>query len=272
MKEQYVVGIHGVPRSGTSWLGQLINASPVVNFKFQPLFSYAFKDYFNLESSCDEVNNFLSEIAVSDDDFINLKDKNLLGDYPAFEKSEIKTHLVFKQVRYHYLIEKVLTCRKDAKFILIVRNPLEVLNSWRKAPREFHPGWDFNEEWFFANRKNLQRKEEYFGYAKWKEATIMFHDLGERYKDQVKIVDYNRLRENTLESISEIYCFIDLEIATQTKDFIGQSQNIKDNHPNSVYKSSKKRLSHKVEIPKDIQDYIFDDLKNSNLNYLLDDV
>lgn len=271
MKEQYVIGVHGVPRSGTSWLGQLINASPYVNFKFQPLFSYRFQKYLNLNSTCEEVNNFLSEVSVSDDAFINLKDESLLGSYPVFNKSDVTTHLVFKHVRYHYLIETILNCRKDAKFILIVRNPLEVLNSWRKAPREFYPEWDFNEEWLEANKKNSEREGEYFGYAKWKEATILYHDLKQKYEDQIKIVDYNYLRENTLESISDIYRFINLELDIQTEDFIKQSRNKKDNHPNSVYKSSEKRVSYKDEIPQHIQDYIFNDLKHSNLSYLLDD-
>ena len=34
----------GVPRSGTSWFGELFNSSPRVAYRFQPLFSYAFKD------------------------------------------------------------------------------------------------------------------------------------------------------------------------------------------------------------------------------------
>ena len=34
------VAIFGVPRSGTSWLGQIFNSSPMVAYRFQPLFSY----------------------------------------------------------------------------------------------------------------------------------------------------------------------------------------------------------------------------------------
>jgi hypothetical protein len=271
MEEKNIVGIHGVPRSGTSWLGQLINASPLVNFKFQPLFSYAFKDYLDSNSSCTEINDFFSQIAIRKDSFMNLKDKNLLGKYPVFKKEQRLTHLVFKHVRYHFLIENILKCRNDIKFILIVRNPLEVLNSWRKAPREFDSKWDFEKEWFYANSKNLKRKEEYFGYLKWKEASSLFHELGTIYKDQIKIVDYNQLRVNTLMTTKDIYNFINLEFDEQTEKFISTSKNIEDSHSNSVFKSSKKRISYKFEIPKNIQEYVFNDLKKSNLNYLLDD-
>ena len=41
------IAIHSVPRSGSSWLGQILNSSLKVCFRFQPLFSYAFKDYLN---------------------------------------------------------------------------------------------------------------------------------------------------------------------------------------------------------------------------------
>jgi hypothetical protein len=211
MNEKFIIGIHGVPRSGTSWLGQLINASPFVNFKFQPLFSYAFKDYLSSNSKCIEINDFFCKISQSNDPFINLQDKSLLGKYPVFKKDQYATHLVFKHVRYHYLIEKILKCKDNIRFILIVRNPLEVLNSWRKAPREFKPEWDFHKEWLYARAKNLDRKEEYFGYSKWKEATLLFHQLETQYTSQVKIVDYNQLRINTFKIAKEIYDFISLE-------------------------------------------------------------
>ena len=41
------IGLHGVPRSGTSWLGNIFNSSPDLTYKHQPLYSYAFKNYLN---------------------------------------------------------------------------------------------------------------------------------------------------------------------------------------------------------------------------------
>jgi hypothetical protein len=40
------VAIFGCPRSGTSWLGQIFNSAPAVQYRYQPLFSYEFKDWF----------------------------------------------------------------------------------------------------------------------------------------------------------------------------------------------------------------------------------
>ena len=58
---QYVA-IHSVPRSGSTWLGQIFNSHPKVNFRYQPLFSYAFKDYLNEASSSEDIEAFFKNI------------------------------------------------------------------------------------------------------------------------------------------------------------------------------------------------------------------
>lgn len=270
MRESTIVGIQGVPRSGTSWLGQLINASPKVNFKFQPLFSYAFKDYLNETSSREEVLKFFEEISSSNDDFINLRDTDLLGEYPSFTKDQNLTHLVFKQVRYHFLIEHFIQQLSDIKFILIIRHPLEVLNSWRKAPREFKPEWDFKKQWLEADLKNLGRKEEYFGYLKWKEASELFLKLSKQYSTNVVLVHYDELNLNTTSELKRIYDFIGLEMENQVMDFITESRSKAKQHPNSVFKSNRNSTElYRKEIPEKIQDFIEKDLKESPLKNIL---
>jgi hypothetical protein len=266
MKESRIVGIHGVPRSGTSWLGQLINASAKVNFKFQPLFSYAFKDYLNETSSKEKILKFFDEISISDDDFINLRDKDLLGEYPNFKKDPNPTHLVFKQVRYHFLIEHLLKTLPQIKFVLIIRHPLEVLNSWRKAPREFDPQWDFEKEWIKAELKNFDRKEEYFGYQKWKEASELFLRLKEQYASNVILVPYNDLNKDPYIELQKIYKFIGLEMEEQVFEFVRESRSKAKQHTNSVFKSSQnsKELYQK-EVPKKIQEFVAKDLEESPL-------
>ena len=39
------LALFGCPRSGTSWLGQIFNSAPDVAYRYQPLFSYEFKDW-----------------------------------------------------------------------------------------------------------------------------------------------------------------------------------------------------------------------------------
>ena len=57
-----IISINGVPRSGTSWLGQIINSSPDVAFRFQPLFSYTHKGALREDSSVMEIMKFYGDI------------------------------------------------------------------------------------------------------------------------------------------------------------------------------------------------------------------
>ena len=51
-----------MPRSGTSWLSQIFDSHPDTKFKLSPLFSYAFKNAVNIESSKKEWLKFLDGI------------------------------------------------------------------------------------------------------------------------------------------------------------------------------------------------------------------
>ena len=67
------VAIFGVPRSGTSWLGQIMNSSPNVAYRYQPLFSYAFKDYLDEQSSAEDIQHFHEELLTTEDEFVTQK-------------------------------------------------------------------------------------------------------------------------------------------------------------------------------------------------------
>ncbi len=153
------IAIHSVPRSGSSWIGQIFNSSPTVNFKFQPLFSYAFKSALNEKSSKNEIDTFFKDISQSDDDFLIQQDKIDNGNYPKFKKNNLFTHIAYKEVRYHNIQENMLKINSDIIVIGIVRNPYAVINSFLKAPREFRKDLNWNEldEWQYANKKNLRR-------------------------------------------------------------------------------------------------------------------
>ena len=69
------IAIHSVPRSGSSWLGQIFNSSVKVCFRFQPLFSYVFKGYLDEKSSREDILTFFKLIAKSNDDFLLQSDK-----------------------------------------------------------------------------------------------------------------------------------------------------------------------------------------------------
>ena len=131
-----IVSIHGVPRSGTTWLGHIFNSHQNVAFRYQPLFAYRFRDRIDLNSSRKEVYSFLDDLYhCLDDAFILNKPEMASKIHPKFKKVENPSFLVMKMVRFHYMIKKFLDTIDDVKVIGIVRNPLAVINSWLSSPR-----------------------------------------------------------------------------------------------------------------------------------------
>lgn len=265
------LAIYSVPRSGSSWLGEIINSSHSVNYCFQPLFSYAFKSQLNSESSYDEINDFFESISKSDDDFIRQKSERDLGRKPRFVKSN-EQYIAFKEVRYLNIIKNLLSKDREVKVIGLVRNPISVLNSWKNAPREFREdlGWNFELEWKSANLKNEGRVEEYFGYNKWKEAALLFDDLQTEYPDRFLIVNYNDLVSNLNDTVHNIFDFLKLPVTEQTTAFLETTAKKGQSGTYSVYNGrSETNSDWKNILPRHITEEIVSDCKMSNLTKYL---
>lgn len=261
------IAIHSAPRSGSSWLGQILNSSPKVCFRFQPLFSYAFKDYLNDKSSREDVVGFFENIAKSSDDFLLQKDKIENGEYPLFKKDGILTHIIYKEVRYHNILENLLAQDKDLKVIGLVRNPFAVISSFLNSPREFRKdlGWIEEEEWRYALKKNLNKSEEFFGYEKWKEVYFIFKELEREYKDRFLLVRYDDLIGDTVNHVKKIFKFCDMEINEQTYSFIQRSNASGKEAVYSVYRDKKQDINWVNTLDKVIQSMIEVDLKKNGM-------
>ena len=60
-----------MPRSGTSWIGQIVDSCPDVRYKMSPLFSYEFKNQIPEVASREQWERVFSGAYESQDDFIN---------------------------------------------------------------------------------------------------------------------------------------------------------------------------------------------------------
>ncbi|SFQ35994.1 sulfotransferase family protein [Salibacterium halotolerans] len=265
-----VISIHGAPRSGTSWLGQLFDSSPETRYKFQPLFSYTFKDYINLHSSPQDIEHFFQSVYSTDDHFLDQQDKKEKGYYPVFEnKDNDPDFLVMKMVRYHYLIQYLLTNSPELQVIGIVRNPCGVMNSWRKAPREFLQEWDFNEEWYFGTSKNKFRPEEYYGFHRWKEQAHMFLWLQKNFPQQFKLIRYEDLVGHTEDVVKDLFSFVELPMNDQTQRFIEKSKSVHQDDVYSVYKGNKEVDDWKNELDISIINKIKSELLQTELEHFI---
>ena len=236
---QHVISIHGAPRSGTSWLGQIFRSHSDVAYRFQPLFSYRFKDRIGTASSDDEIHKFLKELyEVTEDAFI-LGDwrKELEPQISDAKKADHPSWLVWKEVRYHHLIEKFLLAVRDQKVVGIIRNPCAVINSWLQAPKEFKQEWDVQSEWRYAPAKNQGRIEEYNGFEKWKELSLLFLELQRRYPDRFIFIQYEDLVTQPVQQVEMLFSFLNLHMEQQVIDFINASQSRHVDDAYSVFKS-----------------------------------
>jgi len=265
------IAIHSVPRSGSSWVGQIFNSSPNVIFRFQPLFSYAFKDFLSPHSTKDDIELFFNNIIESEDDFLTQKESVENGIYPKFSKDSNITHIVYKEVRYHHILENMLEVDPDITVIGLIRNPYAVINSFLNAPREFRKdlGWNELEEWRYAEKKNLGRPEEFNGYEKWKEVALLFRKLKKHYPNRFYLLKYDDLLSNTMEEVEKLFGFCKIMMSDQTRLFLKDSSQNDKPDPYSVYKIKRADDAWKKSLHPQIVDEITHDLKISDLEEYL---
>ena len=268
MNFQNVIYITGVPRSGTSWLGQIVNSSPLVRFRFQPLFSYEFKNRVNEDSSKEALEHFFQCLYQAETDFITQKDKIESGEYPVFEKLQSQTHLAFKENHYQSMIEPILRRLPYVKVTGIIRNPCAVINSWSRNVKEFPSGSDIMKEWRFASCKN-KGNEDYFGYFKWKEVANAYLDLHIKYPENFYLLQYENLVKSPVLITKDIFSFAGLLFEEQTKSFLDKSTSEHNESYYSVFKVKKSTEDWKNELHSHIQAEIMEDLKNTRLEKFL---
>ncbi|QSS96387.1 sulfotransferase domain-containing protein [Psychroflexus sp. ALD_RP9] len=259
------IGLFSVPRSGSSWLGEIMNSSPEVLYKFQPNFAYSFSYCLDEHSNLSEIDNFYNQLLATKDAFVNGK-LSISGQKREFHfKKNMPETLLFKETHYLNILPNLLKV-SDTKIIGLVRSPFAVINSWLKIPKEFDPSWNVKEEWLNANKKNEGKSTHYFGYNKWKEATFLFLDLKKQYPEQFYLVNYKNLITETQNEIKQLFKFCDLEYTRQTESFIEQSTSSTSTDAYHVFKQKKDDLDWKKTLPKFIEDGINADEDFNKLN------
>jgi hypothetical protein len=264
------IAIHGVPRSGTTWIGALFDSCPVVRYVNQPLFSYAFKDRLSLSSTASDIQDFFREIAISDDEFINQTSQKSKRSFPVFPKQDTEA-VCYKEARYHHLIPHLLKTDDELVMFMIIRNPLSVISSWEKAPKEFNPQeMVLLEEWRAAEKKNRNRPEEWYGFDKWKEFSNMAFEMVRLYPGRCHIIEYTELLLETEATVRRCFEFCDIPFGPQTIDFIQESRS-KDMTADaySVFRVKQNDELWRGSLPTEIIEAITKELRGTELERFL---
>lgn len=261
------VAIHSVPRSGSSWLGSIFDSSPNTKYRYQPLFSYTHKGQLSPCSSAMEIDGFFNEILNTQDSFVLQKEAIEQGLVPRFEK-EKPTHVVYKEVRYHHVLENMLSQDPEIKVVGLIRNALAVISSWLKAPKEFKKelGWKIEDEWRFASSKNMNKEEEFNGFEKWKETVFMFLKLQKKFPNQFYLLNYDDLLINKHETIKDVFDFCKLNYTKSTQDFLDMRSEKINQDAYSVFKTKSRDVSWQTSLPSFIIEAICSDEEFQFLN------
>ncbi|MEQ9064808.1 MAG: sulfotransferase [Vicingaceae bacterium] len=270
MSFKKIIDINGVPRSGTSWLSQIIDSCEDVRFKFQPLFSDSFKNALNLSSSRNEIIEYFETLYNFEDDYldnIKLKRQNI---YPIFrDKAGSPSILSSKHVTHHYLLPYLLKTISEYNVIIIIRNPCAVLSSFKHYPSDFNHNWDFKDEWEFAPKRGKFRPENYFGFNKWKEFAKLSIELKKIFSNRVYLVKYEELMKNPDSETEKIFNFYGMRLGDQTRKFINSSIQINKSDPLSVYKSDRDVNKWKADFNIEIMQKIYSDIESTELAQFL---
>lgn len=240
-----------MPRSGTSWLGQIFDSSPDVAFRMEPLFAYRFKNIINDKSSKEEIIKFFTAVYLTDDDFIHQKESRAKGIYDSFKKNPKQEFLVVKTTRHHNLLERYLRMVEAIEIISIVRHPCAVISSWINTEREFTAkACTVENDW----RSGECRKDgdgEFWGFNDWLSVTHQHVEFSQKYSN-FNIVKYADLIHDSESVINNLFKGLSIPYTMQTSDFLKNCNSRHNNDPYSVFKSTDVENKWKDKLDKSI--------------------
>lgn len=213
--------ILGVPRSGTSWLNEILNSHPEIRSLYQPLHSYTFPlGHQELESDS-RLEGLFSSLLSSDDPFINMKIGSGKSDYNFTAEPNLRA-IGFKETHF---LQEILNAVERVDFfraICIVRDPRETLRSWLNHPREFTEHEKFEEVWKSGGVRNT-REGNYFGFDAWLNFLNMALKLRDTDPSKICFVSYHNLKKNGEVEIRKVLEFLNTNWAPEVGEYLYSS-------------------------------------------------
>ena len=255
----HVVWLGGMPRSGSSWLAQILASHPDTRLKLCPLFSYEFKNALDRESSLEDWNTLFADVYRARSDYLDQDFLRRDGLVPGFvEQHETPAWLVVKSVRFHELWAHAVAMGVEAKTLYIVRDPIDCIASWVFNEREFPAAADIEREW----RSGACRKTgvgEYWGFDDWLRVTQLHVNLERQYPERVRLVAYDDLARAPQDQTDAILGWLGLDQHDQTTRFIEQSRARHSDDPRAVFKDP----SELNQLHRRLPDHIVDTIRTA---------
>ncbi|MFT5876444.1 MAG: hypothetical protein ACJA2N_000611 [Salibacteraceae bacterium] len=114
--------------------------------------------------------------------------------YEIKAKMESCNGFIAKELNMQNQVDQILEIYPDAKFIHLVRNPLEQAASWMKTPLFFSTPIQVTQEWKIVQNKVLELKSKYPDSI----ITLRYEDLVSNTREQMKaVLTFCNLEEDT---------------------------------------------------------------------------
>lgn len=257
-----------MPRSGTSWLGQIFASHPDTRFKLDPLFSYAFKDSLDAESSGADWRELFANAYSTADEYMDQDFLRRDGLVPTFDKSPDPSWLVIKAVRRHQLIRNLLEIVDDLRVVLLVRDPRAMIASWLQHPREFPDGADPRTEWRSGSCRKTS-ENEFWGFDDWLWVTKEFEEISSDSPDRAYLLRYEDLLGDTRTAVESLFSWCGLDLDPQTTDFL-TAGTVHDSRGWSVFKSPEELRSRSLKLDEDVEASMINEVRMAGLEHFLD--
>ena len=260
-----IIWVNGLPRSGTSWLCQIIDSSPQVAFRMAPLFSWQFRDRMRIDDDDIAWSLFFKEVYRTNDAWMLQTERRKSGLFPSFASKQVHPGvLVVKDVRHHDYIPRLLQLPIDFHVVHIIRDPRAAICSWLTDPKQFPATADTLVHW----RSGAVRKispHEFWGFEDWKKLTAYYLRAKEEHPDRVHLVRFEELAADPLRWGRALYEELGLEWSDQTEAFIQNSTSAHASDPSSVFKDRSVMWRWKTDLPTTIAEQIEADLAGTLL-------
>lgn len=254
-----------MPRSGSTWVSQLLAAHPAVRMKFCPLFSYEFKDRCDATSSPAEWRTLFEEVYRTPGEFLDQEHLRQHGHVPSFDQREPEPPvLAIKSNRYHHLTPSIFEALPEARWIAVVRDPVRTIASWVQAPTEFPEACSLAKDW----RSGACRKQsqgEFWGFDDWLQVTRMHLELAEREPERFVLVPYDDIAQRPTEACERVLSAAGLDAHPQALAFARESQANHDGHKRSIFKDPKRSKAHYGALPKELVEVMVDESRSAGL-------
>lgn len=255
--------LQSAPRSGSTWFGELINSSPDVIYRYQPIHAWSFPHYLSSNSSSADFNTFYEELTKTQDPYV-LQKLGSFGDVrPSFPKNLIPRAVGYKEVHAYEVAIRGLTVVSELCVIFLIRNPLMMLQSWISNPKEFPHGTTLESEWYEAKAKNTEHVANRFGIRHWIESTLAFEAAAKKFPKRTLLVRYENLRVSPVEITAAVHSLLGVKTTNTTSKFAQMSSLGSSRDPYSVYRGMV--VSQYPTLPQTIQEQVVSVVEDAGL-------